>query len=423
MKKNVLVFPCGSEIGLEVYRSLKHSTHFNLIGANSVEDHGRFVFENYIGDLPFINSGSFIPAMKRLVKELAIDIIYPAMDSVIALLKEHEEELGCPVVGSPAATTAICLSKKETYRVLDGVVRVPATFEKEEVDSYPVFVKPVVGYGSRGARKITNAAQLTCHLEEYPDSVITEFLPGEEYTVDCFTDREGRLLFSGARLRNRISNGISVNTRPVESGVEEFEEIARTINRKLTFRGAWFVQLKRDADNKLCLLEVASRLGGSSSLFRNKGVNFAQMSLFDLLEIPVSVIENRYSIEMDRALDNKYKLGISYNEVYIDFDDCLFLEKQFYNTDVMAFLFTCFNKGIKISVLSRHRENLTEKLDKLHISFLFDKVLHLTNGERKSDYITNPDSIFIDDSFAERKEVALQKGIPVFGLDMIECLI
>jgi hypothetical protein len=46
MKKNVLVFPCGSEIGLEVYRSLKHSIHFNLIGANSVDDHGRVVFVN-----------------------------------------------------------------------------------------------------------------------------------------------------------------------------------------------------------------------------------------------------------------------------------------------------------------------------------------------------------------------------------------
>ena len=55
MKKNILVFPCGSEIALEIYKSLKYSIHFNLIGASSVEDHGRFVYENYIGNLPYIS--------------------------------------------------------------------------------------------------------------------------------------------------------------------------------------------------------------------------------------------------------------------------------------------------------------------------------------------------------------------------------
>ena len=46
MKKNILVFPCGSEIGLEIYNSVKYSTYFNLIGANSSDDHGKFVYEN-----------------------------------------------------------------------------------------------------------------------------------------------------------------------------------------------------------------------------------------------------------------------------------------------------------------------------------------------------------------------------------------
>ena len=47
MKKNILVFPCGSEIALEIYRSVNKSIHFNLIGASSVDDHGKFIYENY----------------------------------------------------------------------------------------------------------------------------------------------------------------------------------------------------------------------------------------------------------------------------------------------------------------------------------------------------------------------------------------
>ena len=113
--KNVLVFPCGSEIAFEIYRSIKYSKHFRLIGANSVPDHGRFVYENYISDVPFVSDEQFIPAMKRIVKDYEIDYIYPSMDSAIAVLKENEEELGCYVIASPKETTQICLSKKKTY--------------------------------------------------------------------------------------------------------------------------------------------------------------------------------------------------------------------------------------------------------------------------------------------------------------------
>ena len=69
MKKRILVFPCGSEIALEIHRSVAKSSHFELIGANSVSDHGRFVYQNYIPNLPMVTDASFIPAMKALVKK------------------------------------------------------------------------------------------------------------------------------------------------------------------------------------------------------------------------------------------------------------------------------------------------------------------------------------------------------------------
>ena len=91
MKKNILVFPCGSEIALEVYRSVKDSAHFNLIGASSVSDHGKFVFKDYIGGLPFITDEKFITEIKKIVDKRQIDAIYPAMDAVIEILKTNED--------------------------------------------------------------------------------------------------------------------------------------------------------------------------------------------------------------------------------------------------------------------------------------------------------------------------------------------
>ena len=430
MKKNILVFPCGSEIALEVYRAVNHSTHFNLIGANSIEDHGQFVFENYIGDLPFITSPDFLEKFRQVIRDNRIDAVYPAMDAVIELLKSNEDFLGCKVVSSPIETTQICLSKSKTYKVLENVVKVPKTFIANELviagKPFPVFAKPDIGYGSRGAKKISSVEDLKAHLDLYPSCILSEFLPGKEYTVDCFSSHNGELLFAAARERCRIMNGISVNTKPVKESAEEFEEFAKKINSAIKFSGAWFFQVKRDKNGELTLLEVASRFGGSSSLFRAQGINFALMSLFDAFDIPVSILRNSYNVIMDRALDNKYKLDLKYSEVFVDFDDCIYLEKQFVNDALMAFLYRCVNKGIKVSLLSRHDDEklgkLDELLDKLRIRQVFDRIIHLDPSQKKIDFIDNTDSIFIDDSFAERKAIANKFNIPVFSLDMIEAL-
>ena len=430
MKKNILVFPCGSEIALEVYRAVNHSTHFNLIGANSIDDHGQFVFENYIGGLPFITDPDFLEKFRQVVRDNNIDAVYPAMDAVIELLKSNEDFLGCKVVSSPIETTQICLSKSKTYKVLENVVKVPKTFTADELvmagEPFPVFAKPDIGYGSRGAKKISSVEDLKAHLALYPSCILSEFLPGKEYTVDCFSSHNGDLLFAAARERCRIMNGISVNTKPVKENAEEFMDFAKRINSAIKFNGAWFYQVKRDANGSLTLLEIASRFGGSSSLFRAQGINFALMSLFDAFDIPVSVLRNGYDVVMDRALDNKYKLDLKYSEVFVDFDDCIYLEKKFVNDALMAFLYRCVNNGIKVTLLSRHDDEklgkLDELLDKLRNRQVFDRIIHLNPSQKKIDSIDNTDSIFIDDSFAERKAVADKFNIPVFSLDMIEAL-
>ena len=422
--KNIFVFPCGSEIALEIARSLKDSTHFHLIGGSSVADHGRFVFADIEENLPWESDSNFIPAIHEIVARRNIELIYPAMDSSIVRLKTAESELGCRVVGSELATTEICLSKSKTYHALNRDVRVPALYAPDNVPNYPVFCKPDVGYGSRGAAKINSANELEIHLKKHPASLICEYLDGAEYTVDCFTDRHGELLFCGPRVRSRIMNGISVNTYPVSSHERaDFIKIADAINKKIRFRGAWFFQLKRSSSGELVLLEIAARLGGSSALFRGLGVNFAELSIWDALNGDVSIVCNDYPIEMDRALDNRFKLSLNYDEVFIDYDDTVILEKKYYNTDVMKFLYQCKNRGVKISLLSRHKGDIESELKRFSLDVLFDRVIHLQREEKKSDYIKNPNAIYIDDSFAERREVSENCNISVFSVEMIPVLI
>ncbi len=423
-KRNVLVFPCGSEIGLDIYSSVCYSTYFHLIGASSVDDHGKYVYEDYISGVPHVTDRDFIPVMKRIVKERKIDAIYPAMDLVITILKEHESELGCKVVSSSIETAQICLSKDLTYKKLKGCVLTPKVYNSIGIpkDEFPVFAKPKVGYGAKGTQKLNTQEEVDSFIQGKDNILVLEFLPGEEYTVDCFTDRNGNLLFSGARKRNRIKDGISVNTFFVEEQTE-FEEIARKINERIDFRGAWFYQVKRDKKGRLCLLEIASRLGGSSLLSRAIGVNFALLSLFDIFDYTVSIHKNDYYVELDRALGNKYKTNIEFDSVYCDYDDCLILEKTTINVDLVRFLYQCVNKGKKIILLSKHDGDLKKELEDFRLGHLFDEIMHIDKTADKADYIQSNKALFIDDSNAERVNIKRRLNIPVFSPEMIDILL
>lgn len=423
-KYNILVFPCGSEIALDIHSSVKYSTYFNLIGASSVNDHGKFVFEDYIHDIPFVTDEEFIPTLRKIVKERNIDAIYPAMDTVITATKLYEEELGCKVIASPSETTEICLSKKLTYETLQGVVNIPQVYDSDNIPigEFPVFAKPIVGYSAKGTKKLHNQEEVNTYLKGKKDMLVVEYLPGEEFTVDCFTDKNGNLLYSGARKRNRISNGISVNTYFAPEQ-EKFEIFANRINSKIKFQGAWFFQVKYDRKGELCLLEIASRLGGSSLLSRAVGVNLALLSLFDAFGYEVDVNKNDYHVELDRALACRYKTDIEFDSVYCDYDDCLILDKSRVNTELVKFLYECINGRKQLFLLSKHEGSVLEdELKHFRLDGLFDNIIHISKKDDKSNYIKAKNPIFIDDSNSERLNIKVKLNIPVFSPDMIDVL-
>lgn len=422
-KKNILVFPCGSEIGLELHRALCYSSQFNLFGASSIDDHGYFVYENYIGNLPLVTEPDFINKLSQIAEKNSIDVIYPTMDMVATVLKKNEDKFRCKVIASPFETMQICMSKKKTYDKLKKVLVVPHLYKSiDEIKKFPVFIKPIMGYGSRGTKKANTRMQVESHLSEYNDCLLLEYLPGKEFTVDCFTDFKRSLRYVGYRERKRISNGISVHTVYENTENEIISKLAKTINENIEFRGAWFFQLKENVFGELALLEIAGRFAGSSAVQRCNGINFASLSIFDSFEIDVDICNNDKKIELDRALENKYKINFKYNTVYVDLDDCLVINGKI-NTQLVSFLYQAINNKKTIVLITKHNGNLNEVLQKMRISNLFDKVIHLGKYEEKYMYVDSVDGIFIDDSFVERKKIYSMKNIPVFAPDSVECLL
>jgi predicted ATP-grasp superfamily ATP-dependent carboligase len=424
MKKRVLVFPCGSEIGLEIYNSVNHSTHFELYGLSSVKDHGEFLYKNYIDGIGHYNSENFIDELKRIIEDKKIDIVYPAMDSVILFLKYYERELGVQVVGSSYDVAKICSSKRSTYLLLSGVTRVPKLFSKEDYNlTFPLFAKPDIGYGSRNVHKIINKEGLD--NIDINEMLLCEYLPGKEYTIDCFTGRGGELSFVGARERRRILNGISVNTKSDKLLTSKFNRIAEKINSQIKFIGAWFFQLKLDSSGEACLLEIACRFAGSSAVHRVKGVNFALSNLYLTVGMNPVFIVNDFDVESDRALNNVFKIGISYKSIFIDYDDTIIIDDKV-NLEAIKLIYLAHSFEKKIFLVTKHNGDLESSLRKYKLSNLFTQVIHINESENKFEYIKKLDycqSIFIDDSFSERRDVFENLKIPVFSVDAIQSLL
>lgn len=422
MALNALVFPCGSEIGLEIHAALKYSKVVRVYGASSVSDHGEFVYARYRQIGAHAASADFIEQLNQLIDEWKIDIVLPAHDSAIPVLAQHRSELRAAAMVPDAETAALCRNKNLTYARLRPLGIVPANIDGATPD-YPIFAKPAVGQGSQGAERV-DSAERHRQLRDSPiEYVFSEYLPGAEYTVDCISDHAGALLHAAPRMRSRIKGGISVRTEPAAAD-PSIEAMAVSIAAELRLQGAWFFQARRDAHGVPKLLEVAPRIAGSMALSRNLGVNYPLLSIYAHLNMPFSVCAQNYPIQMDRALHSRFRTGLRYERVYLDLDDTVIIDDRV-NPLLMALLYQWSNRGVKVSLLTRHARCPRQTLAHYRISAeLFDEILHIEDGAPKSQHITHVQgALFIDDSYRERRDVLDTHGIPVFDVDAIEQLL
>ncbi|MDX6215138.1 MAG: hypothetical protein QOG99_722, partial [Frankiales bacterium] len=230
----------------------------------------------------------------------------------------------------------------------------------------------------------------------------------------------GVLRYIGARSRDRTSNGISVSSTFVDD--PRLESMATAINSALPWRGGWFFQAKERADGELVLLEIAARIAGTSGVSRARGVNLPLLSVYDALDLDVTVAPNGYAVTVDRALENRFHLALDYDHVYIDLDDLLLHADGRVDPEVVAFCVECHNRGKAVHLLTRHRGDLDTTLARHRLAGLFTSVTWIRDDRPKSEYISSPRSILIDDSFAERDAVRRDLGIAVFDGSMVEAL-
>lgn len=421
-KKNVLIFPAGSS--MDTYKALKDNIHFNVFGASGKRDHAEYIYPSekiYISRHLYITDKDCVNEINSLIERWHIDFIIPAHDTIARFLMENEKQINACIICSPYETAAIAENKNLIYRSIKSCNYCPEIYSEGNI-KYPAFLKPFIAAGGKGTALIKDEAEMKRAYESRKDFLLCEYLPGKEYTVDCFTDSNRKLLFTGPRIRENITNGISYHAERAEL-TDEIRSIAEDLNARFVFRGSWFFQLKEDINGRLKLMEFSVRNAGTQTFWRHMGVNFPLLSLFDFMGYKIEIICNDTDISLDRGIENLFRVSYDYDSAYIDYDDTLIVNGHV-NTDLMKYIYQCINNGIRVILLTAHEGDLDESMNAHRISRdLFDEIITVMPGVRKSGYIHSSRAVFIDNYFPERLDVSRKLKIPVFDVDAFSCLI
>lgn len=423
---NILIFPCGTEIANEIINALINHKYFKVLLASS-EGNSYCNFRNQkIDTLPFVTDDTFKDKLDSLIKIRDIDFIIPAHDDVAFILSKIENDILALVIGQSKNINDIVRFKDITYEYFDGILPLAHMYKNlPRIEKFPLFTKPKKGQGSQNSIRLNNEEEYSSFFSTNirKDFVLMECLTGEEFTIDCFSNN-GDILYSGARTREKTTRGISVQSTLIRDHKlnTQFSKYAKIISESLNMNGVWFYQMKLDKNNVLKLLEVGPRVSGTMMLNRARGINFVELALYQKLGYNVEVVYNDIDISLARSLVPVYKHNINYTSLYIDFDDTLLIDEKYINPNLMSLIFQVKNENKTVTLITKNKKNnLTKILHKFGITNLFDDIIHITDKDKKINFMVE-NSLLIDDSFNERKEV-IQRGMYAYGIDNIDVLI
>jgi carbamoyl-phosphate synthase large subunit len=281
---------------------------------------GRLLHPQFV-EFPPASSPDFISRLLAICEERGIEVILPLVTRELEPLAKARPaflEKGIRVLVSDPEAITLANNKARTLNYLKGkqipvprfsVVNSVEAFEREAkalgFPEEPFCFKPAEANGSRGFRVVypeLNEADLLfkekpyqtaisyCHAVEilssqpFPELILAEYLPGEEYSVDCLADR-GNTVLAVPRLRSRMVNGISVKGCFVRD--EAIQQYCATIIGAIGLHGNIGIQVRRNREGKPLLLEINPRVQGTIVAGLGAGINLPLLALKQEMGHPI----------------------------------------------------------------------------------------------------------------------------------------
>jgi len=234
-----------------------------------------FRFADAHHTVPSAGDAGFVETALALIAREGVEVILPTSGFDTRVYSRLKRELARRAVVAAVCDPDAIADTEDKWRFhwrVREAFPLPGTWCPGDAGiTFPCFVKPKSGKGSRESVRCADAATLARHMTNGADVLVQEYLPGDEYSVDVLSDLAGNPLGAVPRLRLAIRGGISVKGRVVRD--PEIQDLCLAMSRYLGLKGVTCMQLRRDGGGQLRFLEVNPRLGGASIFATLAGVN------------------------------------------------------------------------------------------------------------------------------------------------------
>jgi carbamoyl-phosphate synthase large subunit len=233
--------------------------------------------------VPAVRDPGYVDALAALVAEHDVRLVVPLTDLDQEIVSTARDAFAPALVLAPAPDVCRTMGDKYLAHLFFEANGIPSprTWLPEDVPKdvrYPVLVKVREGFGSQHIYRAADAEQLAFHLRATPvDSMVQEQCLGEEFSVDVFSDVDGRCLNAIPRSMIQSKGGESIKGRSLADRelVEHGARVAETVG----IVGPANVQCFREPDGSLPVTDVNPRFGGAFPLPLAAGSRYPQLAL------------------------------------------------------------------------------------------------------------------------------------------------
>lgn len=339
----VLVTGCGAPGFPGTLWSLRRNPdgrEIRVVGVDMREDQAGRHQADAFATVPAAEEDSFVPELVEICRSEDVDVVLPQVTRELPVLADATDEfeaVGTQVAVPPAPVVERANDKGRLIDVCERLdVPAPETLRVETADGlvdacdalgYPdrrVVVKPPVANGSRGMRILdadrdrerafyeekptgvyaTRDGLLDVLGDSFPPLLVTEYLPGDEFTVDAFRSDDGRTTVAVPRRREEIRAGISFRGTVVDH--DAIVDYTERLADELGLTHAFGFQFKLDADGRPAILECNPRVQGTMVMSTMAGANVTYAAVKEALGEPVD------DFDVDRNVSfHRYWAGLA----------------------------------------------------------------------------------------------------------------
>ena len=236
--------------------------------------------------------------IRELLKTGKFDVVVPTVDFSASLLSKNKEEFSryCHVVANDWSVYEMAGNKEKTMEVcMENGIPCPKTIlNVKSVDDivssgiqYPVVMKPKIGYGAIGFKRIDSEDELKKLLlrtkEDIGNYVFQEFIPQNDLQYECamFIDNDNQVKTGVVFSKNRwfpVNGGSSTLNITVER-LDIIESCAKLL-KIINWRGPADIDLIQDPrDGVAKIMEINPRVSGSVKITFMAGTDQARQML------------------------------------------------------------------------------------------------------------------------------------------------